>query len=330
MQKYTNNSGLSLFAQVFLATDHYDHENAGISATTLLKPVKQVILGQRVPEELRVIDVLDMAENRVGAAIHDGFERAWLNPNLADTLKSLNIPAGVANKVRVNPTDEEVAAGNIIPVYMEQRLSKMVNGVKVTGKFDAVVNGEVEDLKNTKVWKYINGVDDDYIWQGSIYRWLDPKKITKDWMNLTFNFTDYKKMEATYVKGYPQARMLTKRLQLKTLEETQAFVENKVDMLIRLKDAHEDQLPPCDDKALWRKPPQWRYYKNPDNAFKPGGRSTKNFDDAASAQMALRKDGNVGLVIERPGEVIACKYCQAFPICRQKDALIASGDLIVG
>lgn len=329
MQKYTNNTGLSLFAQVFLATDYYDYEQAGLSATTLLKPIKQTILGARVPEELRVVDVQDMAENRVGAAIHDGFERAWNNPHLVEVLKSLNVPAGLAGKVRVNPTPEEVAKGGIIPVYMEQRLSKEVRGHRITGKFDAVINGEVEDLKTTKVWKYINSKDEDYIWQGSIYRWLGPHIITKDHMNLTFSFTDYKKSEASYVPNYPPSRMLTKRLPLKSMEETEAFVTRKVDDLIRLKDVHEDQLPPCDDNALWRKPTQWRYYKNADKAYMPGSRSTKNFDDLMSAMNQYHKDGSVGVVIEKKGEVLACKWCKAFPICRQKDALIASGDLIV-
>lgn len=328
MQTYTNNTGLSLFAQVFLATDYYDFDKAGISATTLLKPIKQVILGAQVPQELRVIDVIEKVTNRNGAAIHDGFERAWHNPKLAEVLESLGLPPAVISKVRVNPTEEEVQAGGIIPVYMEQRLSKQIAGQLVTGKFDAVVDGVVEDLKNTKVWKFISAKDEDYIWQGSIYRWLDPKKITKDYMNLTFNFTDWKQSEAAYVKNYPPAAMLTKRLQLKSVEETEAFVTRRVNDLIRLKDAPEESLPPCDDIALWRKPSQWRYYSDATKAYQPGAKSTKNFDDAASA-IAHKASQGKGVIIEKTGEVLACKYCAAFPICKQKDTLIASGDLSV-
>jgi hypothetical protein len=43
----------------------------------------------------------------------------------------------------------------------------------------------------------------------------------------------------------------------------------------------------------------------------------------------MAEDGNVGLVKEVPGQVTACKYCPAFSICSQKDALIAAGDLIL-
>ena len=328
-QKFTNNTGLSLFAQVYLATDHYDHADAGLSATSLLKPMKQVILAHRVPNELRIVDVSDLIPSRNGSSIHDGFERAWNDPRLPETLESLGIPAAAAKKVRVNPTKEEVAKGGIIPVYMEQRLHKVVHGIRVTGKFDAVVNGEVEDLKNTSTWKYMSGKDEDYIMQGSIYRWLGPDIITKDWMNLTFNFTDYNNAQARSVEGYPPAKMLTKRLHLHSYEQTEAFVSQRVADLIRLKDADESLMPPCSDKDLWRKETQWRYYKNKAKAFEPGARSTKNFDNAHDAAILLSKDGNVGIVVERRGEVTACKHCPAFLVCKQKDALIASGDLIV-
>ena len=329
-QRYTNNTGVSLFAAVYLATDHYDHNNAGLSATSLLKPIKQVLLAHRVPEEQRVLDVIDMASNRTGSSIHDGFEAAWNDPRLPETLASLGYPAGVISKIRVNPTKEEVAKGGIIPVYMEQRLSKNVQGIKVTGKFDAVVNGEVEDLKNTSVWKYMSGKTEDYIMQGSIYRWLGPEIITKDWMNLTFHIKNWERSGAArYGEGYPPAQILTKRLKLLSLAETEAYVQKRVSDLIRLRDVDEDLMPPCSDSDLWRKEPQWRYFKNAAKAYEPGARSTKNFTNAADAAIQLAKDGNTGVVMHKPGQVTACKFCAAAPVCRQRQALIASGDLIV-
>lgn len=329
-QRYTNNTGLSLFAQVYLATDHYDHTNAGLSATSLLKPIKQVLLPHRIPVEQRVVDVIEQVSNRTGSSIHDGFEAAWKDDRLPETLKSLGYPPGVISKIRVNPTKEEVAKGDIIPVFMEQRLSKNVQGIKVTGKFDAVVNGEVEDLKNTSVWKYMSGKTEDYIMQGSIYRWLGPELITKDWMNVTFHIKNWERSgQARYGEGYPAAQMITKRLKLHSIEATDAYVNQRVSDLIRLRDVSEDLMPKCSDSDLWRKETQWRYFKNPAKAYEPGARSTKNFDNKADAYLQLAKDGNVGVVMERPGQVTACKFCSAFLVCKQKDDLIASGDLIV-
>jgi len=76
---------------------------------------------------------------------------------------------------------------------------------------------------------------------------------------------------------------------------------------------------------LWRSEPEFKYYKNPEKM----SRSTKNFDSMKEARMRFIEDGSVGIIVERPGQVTACKYCSAFAICKQKDALIASGDLIL-
>lgn len=329
MSRLTNNTGLSLFAQVFLATDNYDHSEAGLSVTTLLKPVKQVILARRVPQSMQVSDVADNIASGVGSAIHDGFERAWKSPNLHDVLQRIGIPARAATKVRVNPTPAEVAAGNIIPVYTEVRSSRIVQGVKVTGKFDFVGDGIVEDLKNTSAWKYMSGKDEDYILQGSLYRWLNPEKVTKDFMNLTFNFTDWSRRESFSNPNYPSSRMLTKKLMLISVEESDKFANHKVSQLLALADADESQMPLCSDKDLWRKADVWKYYKNPAKATEPGARSTKNFDNEREAQIKLFEDKNVGVVVKKPGEVVACKYCPAFMVCKQAQSLIASGDLIV-
>ena len=67
------------------------------------------------------------------------------------------------------------------------------------------------------------------------------------------------------------------------------------------------------------------YYKNPEKM----SRSTKNFDNKQDAYIFMAENKNVGLVKEVPGQVVACKYCPAFPICEQAKGLIASGDLIL-
>lgn len=328
--RLTNNTGLSLFAQVFLATDNYDHAEAGLSVTTLLKPIKQVILSQRVPESAKIADVSDYIPSGVGSAVHDGFERAWKSPTLADTLVRIGVAPGAARKVRVNPTPEEVAAGGIIPVYTEVRSSKIVHGVKVTGKFDFIGDGVVEDLKNTGVYKYMSGDNEAYVLQGSLYRWLNPEKVTKDWMNLTFNFTDWSRRDLRMNPDkYPPNRMMTVRYNLLSIDEANTYVENRVADLIRLKDVTEDQLPPCTDKQLWRKADQHRYFANPAKATEPGARSTKNFDSYGDALQFQASKGGAGVIITKRGEVTACKFCSGFLVCQQAQQLIAMGDLVL-
>ena len=72
----------------------------------------------------------------------------------------------------------------------------------------------------------------------------------------------------------------------------------------------------CTDKELWRSEDQYKYYSNPETAAK-GGRCTKNFDSASDAELHRITKGK-GVVKKSPGQVKACTYCDAFPVCEQR------------
>jgi hypothetical protein len=80
----------------------------------------------------------------------------------------------------------------------------------------------------------------------------------------------------------------------------------------------------CTDEDLWRTEPVYKYYANPNKT----ARSTKNFDSKQDAYVFMAQAGK-GIVLEKPGQVTACKYCSAFSLCSQKDALINAGDLVL-
>jgi hypothetical protein len=329
-QLYTNSLNMPLSLAVYLATDHYDHAavGAGLSATTLLKPIKQVILGKRATGAEGIPDVAGMISSRIGTSIHSGIKEAWLT-NHEVALRSLGYPEAIIKKVVVNPAPGTDLTGKI-PVYLEVRTSREVCGISVSGEFDFVAEGKLEDHKSTTVYSYIMGNKDaDYILQGSIYRWLNPTLITGDHIGINFIFMDWASGQAKQQPDkYPQQRMLQKKYLLLSLQETEAYVVDRVTTLLHLWKAPEELLPPCTDKELWRSEPQYKYYKKPENANN-GSRSTKNFETLVEANAHYHKDGAIGLVKTVPGEVKACKYCPGFGLCTQKDALIASGDLIV-
>lgn len=326
MSKYANTSSVPLSLAVFLATDNYDHdqdENT-ISATALIKPLRQIVLSARVPEDLTPVDLVNLVPSRMGSAIHDAIERSWKD-NYPNALANLGYPKRVIEKIRINPKPEELTDG-VIPVYMEQRAKKTVGKFTVTGKYDFIGDGRVEDFKSTSTYTAINNTNDEkYIWQGSIYRWLNPQIITKDEMAIQFIFTDWSKAKAMADPKYPQQRIQQRILPLKSIQETDAFVTRKLNQIEQYWDAPEEQLPLCTDADLWRSEPVFKYYKNPEKRT----RSTKNFDNRHDAQLRYIEDGSVGIVVEQPGQVTACKYCPAFAVCSQKDALIASGDLVL-
>ena len=225
----------------------------------------------------------------------------------------------------MNPDPATVVEGDI-PVYMEIRSFKEVNGVKVSGKFDFVGNGALEDFKSTSTYTWINDTkDEDYVLQGSIYRWLNPDIITSDIFTIQFLFTDWSRAMTFRDPKYPPRRMMPRKFQLMSLADTEAYVINRLNQIAQYIDAPDDAIPECTDKELWRSDPEWKYYKNPKNK----ARSTKNFDNEAEAIARWQADGGTGEVVKIPGQVKACLYCPAYPVCKQKDRLIDSGDLIL-
>ena len=326
MSKYANTSSVPLSLAVFLATDNYDHDQdeSTISATALLKPLRQIVLSARVPEDMTPVDLVNLVPSRMGSAIHDAIERSWKD-NYSNALASLGYPKRVIEKIRINPKPEELTDG-VIPIYMEQRAKKTVGKFTVTGKYDFIGDGRVEDFKSTSTYTATNNTNDEkYIWQGSIYRWLNPQIITKDEMAIQFIFTDWSKAKAMQDPKYPQQRIQQRLLPLKSIQETDAFIKRKLGQIEQYWGATEEQLPLCTDADLWRSEPVFKYYKNPEKR----ARSTKNFDNRHDAQLRYIEDGSVGIVVEQPGQITACKYCPAFAVCSQKDALIASGDLVL-
>jgi hypothetical protein len=240
---------------------------------------------------------------------------------------AMGIPKKVVDRVIINPSKDDLKNNpDSIPVYLEQRSHKTVGKYTVSGKFDFVGEGRLEDFKTTTTYTAIHNTNDEkYIQQGSIYRWLNPEIITKDEIAIQWIFTDWSKTKALSDPKYPQNRIQQKLFPLMSIQETDAFVKRKLDQLDKHWNTEETELPWCTDEDLWRSEPVFKYYKNPDKTT----RSTKNFSSMQEARLRQIEEGGMGVIKEVPGQVTACKYCSAFSICTQKDALIVSGDLVI-
>lgn len=340
-QTYLNQTGVPLSVAVYLATDHYDYVPNAISATALLKPVRQQVLAGRIPHEHNKIDVLSVVKSRLGTSIHDGIEKAWSNGRHKKALKLLGYPDHVIDRVVINygyAKDPETGMlvkdpsaapmpADAIPVYMEIRSFREAAGKTISGKYDFVAEGRVEDFKSTSTFTWINQTKtEDYQLQGSIYRWLNPEIITDDFISIRFFFTDFMQSKVSQNPKYPRRQVETQNIPLLSLPDTEHYIISKLAQFEQYKDALEKDIPECTDKELWRKDSVFKYYRDSSN---PGARSTKNFDTSFDAHERLAKDGYTGAVIEVPGTVKACEYCPAFVACKQKDRLIAEGSLVI-
>lgn len=316
--KLTNESGIALSVAVYLATDDYDYDPTAISATSLLKPIRQTILGKRLPKEFQTIDILSLVKSRTGTSIHSGLELAWRH-NYKNALEKLGYPKSVIDKVIINPPDGSDLRDKI-PVYLEKRSYRELDGVRYSGKFDLVAEGRLEDLKTTSTFTYTKGVKDkDYQLQGSIYRWLNPKIITADHAAIQFIFTDWKAGLVKPGTNYPKIPVIEHKVPLLSLSETEDFIRHKKGLLDRYESYNEMDLPLCTDEELWKGPSVWKYFRKESNV-----RATKSCDTLAEALEAKAKH-NEGIIKEVPGKAKACNYCSAAPICSQRQDLSEKG-----
>lgn len=319
----TNKSDISLEMAVWLLHDEYDYvdEENYISATGLMKPLRHILLPSRIPPADRIVpDVEDYIATAMGTALHAGIEKAWKEGHIR-ALQRLGIPEAMIKRVLLNPTPEQlelatVGGLNPIPVYLELRSFRKLDGYLIGGKFDMVCDGRVTDTKTTSAWSWVyGGREDDYQLQGSIYRWLNPDKIKEDFIRINFIFTDWDKKMVGTKEEYPSSRVKHKDIPLLSIADTEAWIHDKLSQVTANLKTPEAELPECTDKELWMTAPKFKYYADSNNT---AGRSTKNFDDGYEARKFLAEKGK-GTIITVPGTPKRCSYCSAFPICTQKD-----------
>lgn len=312
----TNKNDIPLPLAVWLLGDNYDYQKDPnyISATGLLKPLKQIVMLPKVDSTTLTEDLENFIPRVRGTALHDGIEKAWLDNNYKQAMAKLGLSDAVIARMKVNPKPEELTK-DTIPIYIEQRTKRMIDGFTVGGKFDFVASGVIYDFKSTSAYTWVYGTkDEDYKLQGSIYRWLNPDKITEDYIRICFIFTDWQSSMVAQNPKYPKHSIMYKDIPLMSLEETEAWIKNKLKDISKYLDKDESEIPECSDEELWRKEDSFKYYKNPDAT-----RATKVFTNLADAnqfwQVNMHGVGEVRVV---KGEVKRCQYCDIAPICKQR------------
>lgn len=311
----TNKNNLPLLALGWIFNDEYDYNNDPnyISATTLMQPVRAQILSKRAKEQgLVSLDASDLIASRNGTAVHDSVEKAWKSETLIKSLvRNEVVPESIAKAIRINPTK---VTDDIIPIYIEKRGTIKVNGMTVGGKFDFVVDGQLQDIKRTSVYKYIKGDGSDYILQGSIYRVIHSDIIESDTVGIIFWFRDWNKGDSERQAGYPSSEIFQHDYELMSPEQTMKWMHNRIQLLKDNKDLPQEDMIECPEDELWMTEAVHKYYANPAKT----GRATKNFKDRVEAQTHLQAQGK-GIIITSPAVPRRCDYCSAASICNQKD-----------
>lgn len=315
MTQYTNEKSIPLSVALWLAYDSYEHSDDPftISATSLLKPTKELAL-QRLPGLVNAPeDVGSLRASRVGTAVHDSIRYVWEDKDKRDiALKRLGYPQRVIDRVRVNPDTHD---DDYINVYTERRTNKKLGRWTITGEFDFWADGAFEDFKNTGTYTYQHGTKTtDYIKQLSVYRWLFQDLPSSGLGRIQMLFSNWSASQ-TFQPNYPPSDIVTMELQLWDPMKTEAWIKEQLKALDDALDNLMDQsmLPTCSDKECWKGESTFKYYSKPD-----AKRASKNFDSNATAAYAWLQEKGCGEIKEFPGEARYCKsYCSSREVCDQ-------------
>lgn len=323
---YSNQHQIPLSVALWLMTNDYEQPKQttakNISVTGLLKSTREIILSGRVNQDQNIqtsSDISDVIASKFGSLLHKGVEDAWVQPNL-HLLAKLGISKDVINRIKINPTE---VTEDDIPIYLEQRSYKTIGDWTISGKYDFVFNGQVQDLKTTSVYKYMNAKEgNDFAIQASLYRWLNPDIITENDCAIIYLFTDWKALD-TYKEGYPKIKIASRNFNLMTKAQTESFVNSKLHALDYYADKHERELPLCNDNELWMSDSQFKYYKS----GVVSARSTATKPTRIEVEEIKQKNAGAGLIVEVKGQVRKCLWCNAAALCSQRADLEASGML---
>lgn len=293
MIKYTNKLDMPWYIAEWLLTDTYDSIPNTISATRLLCPARALVLLEQAEESGDVIeiDISELFAARYGTTIHESMESVLSAYSVKQIAKEqLNI-SGTVN-------------------FTEKRFFAEIDGYKISGKPDAVLDGILHDFKSTSAYKYKSGDIQDYQIQLSIYRWLLEKNgiYVPHTGKIDFIFTDWSRTRAKYESGYPASRYTGKLVELYSSKEVEAYIRIQLARLERAK----QELPLCTPEELWQ---DGTVYAHMREGRKKAVRLYDTYEEAAAA-VANDKE-NKARVEERVGKAKRCAYCDARSICEQ-------------
>jgi hypothetical protein len=204
------------------ACETTSHNKKGcVSATTLLRGEKEIILTSRHWEEM-TDDVSDRVWAIFGTAVH-----SMLEHDSPDT-------------------------------FAEESVELEINGMTVTGKIDCynMKSGHIEDYKTASVWKVLFKDFDDWYKQGMIYAYLMRKNgFTVTRCRFIAMLKDWSKSKAKFDSSYPDSPVYIHQFDVteKGLLEIEQFIISKVNSIKLCGDFSDDEITECTKEERWAK-----------------------------------------------------------------------------
>jgi len=189
---------------------------------------------------------------------------------------------------------------------VEKRLYADIGGWKLSGQFDRMhlADGVLQDYKVCSTYKATG----DRAWeeQLNILRWLAHKNgYQVERLQIVAIFRDWKKSDAKRKEDYPQQPIATIDVNVWTLEETEAFISERVKMHQR---SEAGEVVECSEEERW-------YSGTSYALMKDGGKRAKKVVPILAELGDIPQGHHVE---ERPGVNRRCEdYCELAPFCEQ-------------
>lgn len=192
------------------------------SATTLLKPVREILLKRKYDGEIEQ-DCSEMIWLLFGQAVHSILEK-YSNGKTEFAEEFLTVDLG--------------------------------NGYTVSGKIDLydMAKKTVVDYKTASVWKVMFKDFEDWRKQGLIYAWLlRMNGLPCDYIEFYAILKDHSKANAKYKADYPKEPVQAVKFKVtdEAIEEIDKFIRNKIDELAKYEEAPDEALPLCSPEDRW-------------------------------------------------------------------------------
>ena len=261
-----------------VTTERHNKTDKELSATTLLKGIKEIILTNRHWDKL-TDDVADRIWAIFGTAVHSLLEHEGKYD------------------------------------FSECLLDAIHQDIRITGKIDNynMETGTVTDYKTASVWKVIVGDLEDWRMQGLIYAWLLNKSDLRiEKCRFVAILKDHSKSKAKYDSSYPQSPVFIYEfpVSLKEFNETETFINERISMYKKNMDKPDDEIPPCTDKERWASETEYVVMKTGNK------RAVKKFTNIIDAQKMATEKGVGHYVETRPGVSKKCaEYCLCCDYC---------------
>lgn len=271
----TNRNGLP--EAMVRACETTAHNKPGnISATTLLKGVKEILLTNRHWDNM-TDDVSDRIWAIFGTAVH-----SMLEHETPDT-------------------------------FAEEYTALKIGDYTVTGRIDCynMKDAVIEDYKTASTWKVIFKDFGDWYKQGMIYAYL-MRKNGFDVKRCRFiaMLKDWSKSKAKHDASYPDSPVYVHQFDVteKGIEEIEAFIVEKLNAIKLCETFGDDEITECTKEERWAKDDVYAVMK--------AGRKTaiKLYGNEYEAKMRAADEN--GYVEKREGVSTKClEYCSCCDYC---------------